>query len=40
MTSEAMIQESLQLLDDIAEKLKKFDKLQEKEKLQGGELNG
>lgn len=32
MTSETMIKESLQLLDDIADKLKQF------EKLQGGEL--
>ncbi|PGZ58534.1 hypothetical protein COE58_22795 [Bacillus cereus] len=40
ITSETMIQESLQLLDDIAEKLKQFNKLQENEKLQGGELNG
>ncbi|PEQ65681.1 hypothetical protein CN470_00925 [Bacillus cereus] len=40
MTSEAMIQESLQLLDAIAEKLREFDKPQESEKLQGGELNG
>lgn len=37
MTSETMIKESLQLLDDIAEKLKQFDKLQESEKLQGGD---
>lgn len=37
ITSETMIQESLQLLDDIAEKLKQFDKLQESEKLQGGD---
>ncbi|MDA2255147.1 hypothetical protein ACTFRO_14685 [Bacillus cereus group sp. MYBK163-2] len=38
--TEEMIQESLSLMDAIAEKLKQFDKLQEKEKLQGGELNG
>ncbi|KXY31203.1 MULTISPECIES: hypothetical protein [Bacillus] len=35
--TEEMIQESLQLLDDIAEKLKQFDKIQESEKLQGGD---
>ncbi|WP_000686943.1 hypothetical protein [Bacillus wiedmannii] len=35
--TEEMIQESLQLLDAIAEKLKEFDKLQENERLQGGD---
>ncbi|KXI60002.1 hypothetical protein SIL04_10070 [Bacillus cereus group sp. BfR-BA-00331] len=38
--TEEKIQESLSLMDAIAEKLKEFDKLQENEKLQGGELNG
>lgn len=35
--TEEMVQESLQLMDAIAEKLKQFDKLQENEKLRGGE---
>ncbi|KLA22671.1 hypothetical protein B4080_5541 [Bacillus cereus] len=35
--TEKMIQESLSLMDAIAEKLREFDKLQKTEKLQGGD---